>query len=516
MSAAVFPMSRARALPSCALPPLAVLVVVALAMVVLFGAAMLGLAVYVSGLAGAVLLAWVAWRWPTQTAIALVVLIPLARFISFAVFVPTHSTTLLRASQLWKDEAIVVLAGRMLHGAFLRHQLPRVHFIDLLIVAFVALSAMYVFYPGVIDGSTYLVRALAFRQDALYLLVYFIGRGITLRRRDVRMMLIALICLSVAIAVVAVFQFVAPGLNNRIFVKLGYPAFETAIGTPFETASVRSRLLSSGTLPRASSLFLADLGLAFYQVLLIPIAASLFFAFRGRVQQVLAGLFLLAMIGTMGLTVARAPLIGAVSGLVLLIFISRSFIKGAWATLGVVAMVLALLVASGYSFGVFRELYSGTDSSAAAHTGYIDRSLALVTAHPLGEGLGNGSHVSVLAKGLGQGGLPSWATETWYLQLGLEMGVVAMALFAALLLAATCNSLLSGVRIEDPWLRGLCLGVGGAGAGYVLVSAFHPVWSAVQVSYLFWLFVGIAVRGPVLEAEWSREGAADREDRDRP
>ena len=279
---------------------------------------------------------------------------------------------------------------------------------------------------------------------------------------------------------------------------------------------MRSRVLSAGALPRASSLFLADLGLAFYQVLLIPVAAALFFAFRGRAQQFWAGLFLLAMIGTMGLTVARAPLVGAAVGLIVLVLLSRSFIKGAWVAVGVGAMLVVFLVVSGYSFGVFSQLYSNQDSSAEAHTGYINRSLSLVSSHPLGEGLGNGSHVSVLAKGLGEGALPSWATETWYLQLGLEMGVLAMIIFAALLLTATCNSLLSGVRIKDAWLRALCLGVAGGGVGYILVSAFHPVWSAVQVSYLFWLFVGIAVRAPRLEAEWDREESAGREDRDRP
>jgi hypothetical protein len=440
----------------------------------------------------------------------------MARLISFGVYIPTHSSTLLRGTQLWKDEVIIVLTARMAHGAFLRHALPRVHFLDVLIIGFMALTGLYIFYPGIISGSTYFVRALAFRQDALYLLVYFIGRGITLERRHVRLMLLLLVWMSVVISAVAVFEFVAPGLSNRIFSKLGYQAFQTAIGTPFETESVRSRVLSAGALPRASSLFLADLGLAFYQVLLIPVAAALFFAFRGRAQQFWAGLFLLAMIGTMGLTVARAPLVGAAVGLIVLVLLSRSFIKGAWVAVGVGAMLVVFLVVSGYSFGVFSQLYSNQDSSAEAHTGYINRSLALVSSHPLGEGLGNGSHVSVLAKGLGEGALPSWATETWYLQLGLEMGVLAMIIFAALLLAATCNSLLSGVRINDPWLRALSLGVAGAGVGYILVSAFHPVWSAVQVSYLFWLFVGIAVRAPRLEAEWEREESAGREDRDHP
>ena len=385
------------------IPRLGALLFVALAGCVLLGAAAVGLTIEVAGLAGAVALAWIAWRWPTQTAIALVVLIPMARFMSFAIYVPTHSSTLLRASQLWKDEVLMVLAARMVQEAFLRHRAPRVHLLDLLIVAFMALTAMYVVYPGIIPGSTYIVRGLAFRQDALYLLAYFVGRGLTLTRRDVRTILVLLVAMSSVIAAVALFEFIAPGLSNRIFDKLGYSAFQSALGTPFETASVRTRDLSTGSLPRASSLFLADLGLAFYQVLLIPVAAALFFAFRQRATQLWAGVFLILMIGTMGLTVARAPLAGGAVGLVLMVLVSRAFIKAAWVALAAAAMLILFLVVSGHSLSLVSDVYSNQDSSAAAHTGYINRSLGLVIAHPLGEGLGNGSHVSVLAKGLGQG-----------------------------------------------------------------------------------------------------------------
>lgn len=516
MTMGEFPLAGQRVYPSRSLPPLAVLGLVAVAVLVLFAAVAAGMAIPLTALVCAALIAWVAWQAPTPTVLALVVLITLARFISFVAFAGTHSSVILKASQLWKDEVLVVLVVRMAHEAFLRRALPRVHYLDVLLVFFIALPVLYVFYPGTVEGSSYFIRLLALRQDALYLLAYFVGRGVTLRREHVRAMLVALIALSLVITAVALFQFIAPGTSNRIFEKLGYSAFTAAVGTPHEVQFVRSRITSDGNLPRASSLFLADLGLAFYQVLLIPLAAALFFCFRKRWQQTWAGVFLLAMIGTMGLTIARAPLIGAAAGMVALVIISRSFIKTAWAAFGMVVMVLLFLVVSGYSLGVFKDLFSGQDSSAIAHTTYINNSLGLIWAHPFGEGLGNGSHVSILANGLGEGGLPTWATETWYLQIGLEMGILAMVLFAAILVLATANSLLSGIRVHDPWLRGLCLGVAGGGVGYILVSAFHPVWSAVQVTFLFWLFAGIAIRAPVLEGEWEGQETAGREDRGLP
>ncbi len=474
--------------------------------VVLFGSVVAGMSVLLLALAFAAVLAWIAWQWPTRTVIALVVLITLARFISFAAFAATHSTPVLRASQLWKDEIIVVLAVRMVHELFLQRRAPRVHFLDILVLSFIALVVGYSLYPGSVGGSTPFVRALAVRQDALYLLAYFVGRGLTLTRDDVRLILKVLIALSIVIAGVAVVQFAAPNLSNGVLNMLGYQDFTAAIGTPHEVEFVRSRILGSGELPRASSLFLADLGLAFYQVLLVPVAAALFFSVRGR-SQVWAGAFLLLMIGTLGMTIARAPLAGAAMGLLVLVLVSRSFAKATWLSWGVAAMALGFLIVSGASFGVFRELFSGEEASASAHTRLITDSVEIIRARPWGLGLGNGSHVSITANGLGEGGLPPWATETWYLQMGLEMGVVALVLFAAMLLTATCHSLLAGLRVRDVALRTITLGTAGAGVGLLFVSAYHPVWAAVQVTFLFWLFAGIAVRAPALEAEW--EGTVD-------
>ncbi len=479
-----------------------IVLLVATGAMVLFAFLMAGLFLVATALCGAALLAFVAWQWPTKTVVALVVLITLARFFSFAAFAATHSNGVLRASQLWKDEIIVVLAFRMIHEQFLQRRAPRLHLLDVVVGAFIVLVSVYFFYPGSTEGSSIFIRGLAVRQDALYLLAYFVGRSVYLSRESVRTMLRALIVLSVAISAVAVLEFMAPDLSNGVLNRLGYQAFTTAVGTPHEVELVRSRILPSGNVPRASSLFLADLGLAFFQVLMIPLAAALFFSLRRRFDQFWAGMFLITMIGTMGLTIARAPIAGAVLGLVVLAIVSRSFIKTAWLTTGVVAMSLLFLVLSGLSLQVFSELFSGDEGSATAHARLISNSMNLVWSQPWGLGLGNGSHVSILATGLGEGGLPSWATETWYLQMALEMGVIAMILFAAMLLLATCNALLSGMHIHDAWLRALCLGTAGAGVGLLFVSAYHPVWASVHVTFLFWLFAGIAVRARRMESEW--------------
>ncbi|MDO8614718.1 MAG: hypothetical protein Q7T33_03140 [Dehalococcoidia bacterium] len=471
---------------------------------ILFAVVASGQVAVLLGLVAAAALAYTAWRWPMQTVIALMVLLPISRFLSFAAFTATDSTTVLRASQTWKDVVLAVLVIRMVHDAFLRRQAPRVHFLDLLVVFYILLVAAYVIYPGDEQQSSRTVRLLAFRQDAFYLLAYFVGRGLTISREHLRQMLLTLAGISVVIAAVAVWQWAAPGMSNKLFDKLGYSEFTEAVGTPHEAELVRSRLLAGGELPRASSLFLADLGLAFYQILLIPIAAGLFFSVRRGLSSLSSGFLLLLMIGTMGLTVARAPALAAIAGLALLILASRSFLRGTWTAVGLAAMALVFVLVSGFSPSQLSELFSSQESSALAHTELIRRSTELLQANPLGLGLGNGSHVSILANNVGTGSVPAWATETWYLQLGLEMGVAAIFLFCAILLGVTAAGLIASFHVRDQWLRALTLGVAGAGTGFILVGVFHPVWAAVQVAYIFWIFAGISVRAQQLDAEWDR------------
>ncbi|HEY5625578.1 MAG TPA: O-antigen ligase family protein [Dehalococcoidia bacterium] len=475
------------------------------ALVVIYLAASLGLFLYLAALVGATVLGWAVWRWPMQTIILLIFLLPLSRFMSMLSFTFSGSDAILRLSQLWKDLVLVLLVLRMTHESFQRRRAPRLLFLDLLVGAFIVLTLLYTLYPGKIVDSPFMVRLLAFRQDGFYLLAYFVGRAIPIEARHLRYMLWSLIAVSVIMAVVALVQWMMPGQMNALFDKLGYNEFTQAVGTPHEIDLVRTRVLNQGELPRASSLFLADLGLAFFQLLTIPVAAALFFCSKNRPMQFLAGFLLLAMIGTLGLTITRAAIFAAVIALGLMVVFSHSYLRASWSLAGVICMGILFVVVSGFTGAAFADLFSGEEASSLAHMDLIESSSRLIAANPLGLGLGNGSHVSILAGSFTTAALPTWATETWYLQIGLEMGMIAMVLFTVLIVTATVQSLLAYLRTKDAGLRTLALGTAGAGLGFILVAAFHPVWAAVQVAFLFWLFVGVAVRAPEIEKEWQGE-----------
>ncbi len=449
------------------------------------------------GLLVAGLIAWAAWRWPVGAAVTLAALVPVHRFLMFLLFSLHGSTMLLRATQLWDDAFVAVLLIRVVHDAFLRRQAPQLRYLDLLILSFVGLTALYIFYPGTVPGTTLFGRLTGFRLDAYFLLAYFVGRGLTLKPHHVRWLLLALIPSGLAVAGVAVWQWVAPDQSTTFFQRLGFEEFLQAVGGTGDVV-VRSRELASMEISRASSLLMSDLALSFYQTLTIPFAAALLFSLRKPAHQVAAGLFLLTMVGVVVLTVTRSAILASVVALVVVTLWGRGYAKMLVVTVGLAAVGLAFLLVSGLSGDSFQELLSLDEPSARAHVGAIERSLEIVKHEPLGRGLTTAGPLA-LRQDI-EGGI---INESWYLQLATEIGVLGAVLFSVILLTATAGAFISYLKVKDPWLRALTLGIAGAGVGFILVGVVLHVWEVTPLSMLFWLLVGIALRAPSLEKEWA-------------
>lgn len=492
-------------LPGGALKVIGLALLLALAALMTFAVSSLAFAAPLLALGAVGVLAYIAFRWPTPTVVATVVLVPLSRFTSLLIFSATGSAWAVRASQLVKDELIVVLLIAVANQAFMRRKAPTLYLFDVLIVAYVCFAVVYLFNPGASGDSTNLLgKILAWRQDALYFLAYFIGRGMTLDRRTLRLILRVLIGLSVILAIVALLQAAMPSLSNAAFNWLGFSKFMAVIGAPHETLVVRSRGIAGADLPRSSSLFLADLGLAFFQVLIIPFAAALFFLARKRSEQLGYGAFLLLMIVVLATTITRSALLAAAVGLGVVIIRTSAYTR-AWVILAtLLILALPVVLFAHLSTDSLSALLSTREGSATAHISLLERALAQFREQPFGIGLGNGSHVANLVANFGVT-LPVTATESWYLQLALEMGIVALVLFGLMLIAATGKALVASFQVTDPLLQVITIGVAGTGVSLAVSGIFQPVWAGVHVSYLFWLFAGIAARATSLERQWAAD-----------
>jgi hypothetical protein len=431
------------------------------------------------------LLTVAAWRWPVPTAIGFAAFLPVNRFVILLIFHLTGSGALTKLTQLWKDGVLLLLLARVIYDTAFSGKRPKLKYLDLLILFFIALSAVYIFYPGPDD---LLVRIQGFRSDAFFLLAYFIGRGLRLDRRQVGRLLTALIPGSIAVAVVAGLQFTMPSFSNFILYSLGFKEFSVLQGGFGDIEPVRTRLLSGGSIPRASSLLLGDLALAFYEVLLVALAAAIFFEARSERRRLLSGAFLIAMVGTLTLTITRSAILAVIPVMALTAIVSRSL--GKLVTIAAVSITLGIsaLFASHIQPSSLQQLFNPAEASTVGHENAFFKSVQIIKEQPLGRGLGT-------AGTIGQRFYAGSVTnESWYLQLATEMGIVSALTYLLITALLVAVAFWSYFRLRDVRLRILTLGIGGGALGFLIVANFLHAWENTALSMLFWLYAGIVVR----------------------
>ena len=442
---------------------------------------LLGFTVELGALAVVVAIAAVGWRWPTGTAIFFAVFTPLNRFVLAALHVFIHSGAIDRYALLWKDALVAILVTRVLYDALFSRTAKKVIFLDFFVLAFILLAAIYIIYPGP-ERTDLFTRLQGFRTDASFLFAYFIGRAIHLERRHVRWMMLGLVPGSLVITGVAIFEFLAPSTAAHLISTYGLDTLET----------VRSRSISGVDLPRASAL-MGDLALSFYQMVLIALAAALYFQSSGR-RRVLFGLFLVAMVATLVATLTRSAIVTGGVVIILTGVITRRFGQLIATTVAAAVIGGIAFIVAGARFDVVQRLATLGDASTLGHERALQRSLEIIQASPFGLGLGTAGTISQR-----QLGNLAITNENWYLQIGTEMGVLAAVLFLVIVAVVAWHSFAAYFRVHDVWLRALALGVGTGAIGFLILGNLLHAWENTILSMLFFMLAGIAVRAHRLE-----------------
>lgn len=449
-----------------------------------------GLGRYLGGAALAAIPALIVWKRPYWGLLALVTVGIAHSFLMMLFLHMVGSTTLLRMAQLWKELLLAVLLARAAVHVFRTHQLPKLHWIDLGIVAFLAIGALYLIYPGSVPDMSLFAKAMGLRADAFFLVAYVVGRTIPLTRDQARNLLVALGAMTVIVGAVAIAQFAAPQLTNRLFNQLGFQEFMLVQrGDLAVQESVRSRAISGIDLPRASSILLSDLVLSFFSLMTAPLALALFFTLeRGR-DRAMAYAFLAVATSLTFLTVTRSAIVALLPALALVAILSRRY--GLLTFLAVQVVLAALLVAAltGVTPRTLQRVFSPDEGSVRAHIVAIQDSLDIVREEPLGRGLGTAGQVAQRLKPQG-----AITNESWYLQIATEIGIVPAVLYASILLGFGLAALRQYGRLSDPVLRGLTLGMGGGTLALGLVGLTLHAWEGLTISIIFWLLAGIVVR----------------------
>lgn len=441
------------------------------------------------------------WRHQFGSVYLLVLFGPIHEFIMLLIFRVVGATALLKAAQLWKEVIVVVLVAKALHLALQQRRAPTMHLLDLGIIVFFIYGAVYLFFPQIVPDNTLMNRVYGLRADALFLLAYFVGRGIPMTVGQVRRLLVAFMAMAVIIALVAAVQFALPTASNTFFNVLGLNAFLYAQrGSQAATELINYREdFGAVLLPRAASLVLSTLALAFYTLLAAPLAVGLFTTLvRGR-DRLIFNLLALATVGTTLLTVTRSAIIAIVPALTLLALRSGRVARFFLLAVEGITIVLLLAFAIGITPHLITQIFSLSEGSAISHEQALTASIAILRADPIGRGLGT-------AGGTGQlfVAANTVTTEDWYLQIATEIGIIPAVIFALILLGFGAMALFQYGRVREPWLRGLCLGMAGATAGFFVEGFGLHAWEAEPISMVFWIFAGLVVQAQAIEATGDR------------
>jgi hypothetical protein len=488
----IYRLPAPRRLPYLEIGLIGALVLASLFLIAVFAA---GYGVYATGAAAVLPVALLAVRWPTATALTFIAFTPINRFVIMIVYHYTHSLLITKSVELWKEAILGAILVRVVYDLFLTpHRKHKVLPMDVLALFFVLIGVVYLIYPGTLD-SNLLARVQGLRADTVFVLAYFAGRGLRLNRKRVRWIVLAIVPGTLLVAAVAVFQFVAPGPANQAFEYLGYSDFVRFQGAIGDAIAVRNRdLPGADSLPRASSLLLGDLALAFYQVLTVSMAAAMFYGARTLRSAVVTGLFLSLMLATLAMTLSRSAIASSVGAISIAAVAARSL--GRAVMLGILGLlVVVLIVLSGYiKLTTIEAMVNLGDASAAKHVAAIQNSLSLIGQYPLGRGLGTAGNIGQQQQGAG-----AITNESWYLQIGTEMGILGMVVYLAVVVLVMFFSLRQFLKVHDYWLRIITLTVATTALAMLVLGNFLHAWENTPLSMVFWLFAGIAVRAQDLD-----------------
>lgn len=437
------------------------------------------------------------WRRPVAGLFLLVILGPIHEFLVLLIFRVVGASALLKVAQLWKEVFVIVLVAKALDLALQRRQAPKLHLLDLGIAIFFVYGAVYLFSPQIVPDNTLVSRFYGLRADAFFLLAYFVGRGIPLTATQVRRLLSAFMVMAVIIAFVAALQFAFPGPSNAFFNALGLNAFLfSERGNAAAPVLINYREdFGAVRLPRAASLVLSSLALAFYTLLAAPLAVGLFSTLVRSRTLVVFNILALLTVGTTLLTVTRSAIIAMVPALTVLALRSGRYLRFLLFAVQGAAIVLAVAFALGVTPHLITQIFSLSEGSAISHQHAFADSIAILKADPFGRGLGTSGGTGQLFVAAN-----NITSEDWYLQIATEIGIVPAAIFASILIGFGILALVQYGRVRDPWLKGLCLGMVGASAGFFVEGFGLHAWEAQPISIAFWIFAGIVVQGRVIDA----------------
>mgnify|MGYP000894787201 FL=1 len=188
-------------------------------------------------------------------------------------------------------------------------------------------------------------------------------------------------------------------------------------------------------------------------------------------------------------TYSRSALIGALVGLLITAILSLKknlrlplLLAAVISAAVLIELVIYLAPKGDLEYYVFHQSIENTNGKGSTdlHQVALQQSIEKIQSHPWGEGLGTAGPSSFYSDKV-------FVPESWYLQLGVEVGVIGMLLFIAIqiMLALQLWKVNSKIIIA-PALIGAMVGVG-------TVNFFLHGWADSSTALTFWTIAGASL-----------------------
>ena len=461
------------------------------------------------------------WRRPVTALYVFVVGLALHNAAMAALFHWGVDGAALTAIQAWKEVVLGVALARVSRDAIVARRLPfSPGAVDLLALGFGAVVVAYALVPqGVLDGEAGAEAVLlGARHSLLPVGAYLLGRSLELTRRDLGRLAWTVLGTAAAVAAVGLVELYTIDVERwrawdvpRYFHdELGFD-YHGPGGMP-ENFAFNS---DEGLFRRLISTFLSPLASAFLFAVALLLAAA---GGPLRRRPLLAGS--LAALAASGLlfTLSRSALLALAGALVVLALATRRIWPAAAAAAVVGVGIVFALSASGfaptthffpdeleYQRQLARErgdvapgetIVDPGESSLDSHLDSLRDGIRTVAEHPHGYGLGNAGATAR------REGVDLKAGESNYTELGVETGVLGLALFVAWNLALLFE-LLRRARREGDWAAAW---LGAALACVLALGLQTDAYGVPWLAFVLWASVGAVVRPAPLSQPASARG----------
>ena len=419
----------------------------------------------------------------------------------------------------WKEILLATALARVAFDAWRARRLPfQPRAVDALALAFALVATLYALIPqAVLDGEAGREAILYGLRHALVpVAAYLLGRSLVLGSRDLRRLGWTIFVVAGAVGLF--------GLADLYTLDVEWWSGSGAVG--YFGDQLGFDLHGPGRLPenfafntdegvfrRLVSTFISPLGTAFVLVVALLLAASPGRHWRRRALLLPLGAVLVT---ALLFTLSRSAVIALAAGLVLLALARRS----PWHLAGA-----ALVLAAGFWFAVafpsiapethffpadlvYQEeqarlkgglpeetILSPGDPSIRSHLSSLRAGLERVARHPQGYGLGN---AGATARRFDE---PLKAGESNYAEIGVETGLLGLALFLAWNLALLAGLIRQARNAPDEDVRWAAGGVAAALGAILVLAVQTDAYGVPWLAYgLWWICGALLLPVPALAA----------------